>query len=183
MIGVKHIVAIARNSGQLAINPFAGYLISPEHKDRGFLNKEELNLLVNAKMKNAQHELIRDLFVFSCFCGLSYSDVKNLTKDNLKTSFDSHLWIITRRQKTNTDSSIRLLEVPKRIIEKYKGYTRDNRVFPVTSNGTCNAILKKIAKQCGIKTRFTYHVAKHCKLAYLLKNNKLQVSNLTWLTI
>lgn len=51
MIGVKHIVAIARNSGQLTINPFAGYLISPEPKDRGFLNKEELNLLVNAKMK------------------------------------------------------------------------------------------------------------------------------------
>lgn len=161
MIGVKHIVVIARNSGQLAINPFAGYLISPEQKDRGFLNKEELNLLVGAKMKNAQYELVRDLFVFSCFCGLSYSDVKNLTKDNLKTSFDGHLWIITRRQKTNTDSSIRLLEVPKRIIEKYKGYTRDNRIFPVPGNGTCNAILKKIAKQCGIKTRLTYHVSRH----------------------
>lgn len=50
-------------------------------------------------MKNAQYELVRDLFVFSCFCGLSYSDVKNLTKDNLQTSFDGHLWIITRRQK------------------------------------------------------------------------------------
>ena len=97
MIGVKHIVTIARNSGQLAINPFAGYLISPEQKDRGFLSKEEPNLLVNAKMKNAQYELVRDLFVFSCFCGLSYSDVKNLTKDNLQTSFDGHLWIITRR--------------------------------------------------------------------------------------
>lgn len=161
MIGIKHIIAIARNSGQLAINPFAGYLISPEAKDRGFLNKEELNLLVNAKMKNAQDELVRDLFVFSCFCGLSYSDVKNLTADNLKTSFDGHLWIITRRQKTNTDSSIRLLEVPKRIIEKYKGYTRDNRVFPVPSNSSCNTILKKIAKQCGIKTRVTYHVSRH----------------------
>ena len=148
MIGVKHIVAIARNSGQLVINPFAGYLISPEVKDRGFLNK-------------AQYELVRDLFVFSCFTGLSYSDVKNLTKDNLKTSFDGHLWIITRRQKTNTDSSIRLLEVPKRIIEKYKGYTRDNRIFPVPSNGSCNNILKKIAKQCGIKTRLTYHVSRH----------------------
>lgn len=156
MIGVKHIVAIARNSGQLAINPFAGYLISPEVKDRGFLNKEELNLLVNA-----QYELVRDLFVFSCFCGLSYSDVKNLTKDNLKTSFDGYLWIITRRQKTNTDSSIRLLEVPKRIIEKYKGYARDNKVFPVPSNSSCNTILKKIAKQCGIKTRLTYHTARH----------------------
>lgn len=143
MIGVKHIVTIARNSGQLAINPFAGYLISPEQKDRGFLSKEELNLLVNAKMKNAQYELVRDLFVFSCFCGLSYSDVKNLTKDNLQTSFDGHLWIITRRQKTNTDSSVRLLEVPKRIIEKYKGYTRDNRIFPVPSNTSCNSILKR----------------------------------------
>ena len=99
--------------------------------------------------------------IFYCFCGLSYSDVKNLTKDNLKTSFDGHLWIITRRQKTNTDSSIRLLEVPKRIIEKYKGYARDNRIFPIPSNGTCNAILKKIAKQCGIKTRLTYHVARY----------------------
>ena len=85
MIGVKHIVSIARNSGQLAINPFAGYLISPE--TRGFLDKEEINLLVNAKMKNAQYELVRDLFVFSIFTGLSYSDVKNLTKNHLKTSF------------------------------------------------------------------------------------------------
>ncbi|MFT4222582.1 site-specific integrase [Dysgonomonas sp.] len=161
MIGVKHIVAIARNTGQLAINPFAGYLISPEAKDRGFLTKDELNLLVNAKMKNAQYELVRDLFVFSTFTGLSYSDVKNLTKDHLKTSFDGHLWIITRRQKTNTDSSIRLLEVPKKIIEKYKGYCRDNCLFPVPSNSCCNTILKKIAKQCGIKTRLTYHVSRH----------------------
>lgn len=166
MIGVKHIVAIARNSGQLSINPFAGYLISPEAKDRGFLTKDELNSLVNAKMKNAQYELVRDLFVFSCFCGLSYSDVKNLTTDNLKTSFDGHLWIITRRQKTNTDSSIRLLEVPKRIIEKYKGYTRDNRIFPVPSNGTCNAILKKIGKQCDIKNRLTYHHKRHRKSCF-----------------
>lgn len=69
MIGVKHIVSIARNAGQLAINPFAGYLISPEQKDRGFLTKEELQLLINAKMKNAQYELVRDLFVFSSFAG------------------------------------------------------------------------------------------------------------------
>lgn len=124
------IETIARNTGQLPFNPFAGYINSPENVNRGFLTKDELNALVNAKMKNAQYELVRDLFVFSTFTGLSYSDVKNLTRDNLKTSFDGHLWIITRRQKTNTDSSIRLLEVPKRIIEKYRGYSRDNRLFP-----------------------------------------------------
>ena len=130
MIVLKHIISIARNTGLLPFNPFAGYVNSPENVDRGFLTKEELNALVNAKMKNAQYELVRDLFVFSTFTGLSYSDVKNLTRDHLKTSFDGHLWIITRRQKTNTDSSIRLLEVPKRIIEKYKGYSRDNRCSP-----------------------------------------------------
>lgn len=161
MIGVKHIVSIARNSGQLAINPFAGYLISPEQKDRGFLNKEELQSLIQAKMKNAQYELVRDMFVFATFTGLSYSDVKNLTRDNLQTAFDGNLWIITRRQKTNTDSSIRLLEVPKRIIEKYKGYCRDNKLFPMPSNSSCNAILKKVGKQCGIKTKLTYHVGRH----------------------
>lgn len=71
------------------------------------------------------------------------------------------MWIITRRQKTNTDSSIRLLEVPKRIIEKYKSYTRDNRSFLVPSNNHCNTILKKIGMHCGIKTRLTYHVSRH----------------------
>ena len=106
-------------------------------------------------MKNVQYELVRDLFVFSTFTGLSYSDIKNLT-----IAFDGHLWIIIRRQKTNTDSSIRLLEVPKRIIEKYKGYSRDNKLFHVPSNSSCNTILKKIAKPCRIKTRFTYHVSR-----------------------
>jgi hypothetical protein len=65
--GFEHYLRTERNC---STNPFAGYLISPESKDRGFLTKDELNSLVNAKMKNAQYELVRDLFVFSCFCGI-----------------------------------------------------------------------------------------------------------------
>src|SRR5699024_10984541 len=101
------------------------------------------------------HELVRDLFVFSVFTGLAYSDVKNLTADRLQTFFDGNLWIITRRKKTNTESNIRLLDVPKRIIEKYKGLARDGHVFPVPSNGSCNKILKEIGRQCGFKVRLT----------------------------
>jgi hypothetical protein len=55
--------------------------------------------------------------------------VKNLTADRLQTFFDVNLWIITRRKKTNTESNIRLLDVPKRIIEKYKGLAQDGQVF------------------------------------------------------
>ncbi len=161
MIVLKHIVSIARNDGHLPFNPFAGYINSPESVDRGYLTQTEIQTLMDASMKNATHELVRDLFVFSVFTGLAYSDVKNLTADLLQTFFDGNLWIITRRKKTNTESNIRLLDVPKCIIEKYKGLARDGHVFPVPSNGSCNKILKDIGRQCGFKVRLTYHVAKH----------------------
>ena len=161
MIVLKHIVSIARNDGRLPFNPFAGYINSPENVDRGYLTQTEIQTLMNAPMKNTTHELVRDLFVFSVFTGLAYSDVKNLTADLLQTFFDGNLWIITRRKKTNTESNIRILDVPKRIIEKYKGLARDGHVFPVPSNGSCNKILKEIGRQCGFKVRLTYHPAKH----------------------
>ena len=74
---------------------------------------------------------------------------------------DGHLWIITRRQKTNIDSNIRLLDVPKRIIAKYEGKTGDDRLFAVPSNWSCNNILQTIGKQCGFKIKLTFHVARH----------------------
>lgn len=91
----------------------------------------------------------------------SYIDVKNLTQDKIKKSFDGHLWIETKRQKTNTPSNIRLLEVPKRILEKYKGLAKNGKVFSVPSNKQCNNILKKIGQDCGIKTKLTYHCFRH----------------------
>ena len=136
-------------------------MISPEQVDRGFLSEEELQLLMKTPMKNKSYELVRDLFVFAAFTGLAYSDIKNLTKNNLQTFLDGHLWIITRRQKTNVDSNIRLLDVPKRIIAKYEGKTGDDRLFAVPSNWSCNNILKNIGKQCGFKIKLTFHVGRH----------------------
>ena len=78
------------------------------------------------------------------------------------------LWIITRRRKTNTESNIRLLDVPKRIIEKYKELSKDVHVFPVPSNGRCNTILKELGRQCGFKIRLTYHVARYRKYMTVL---------------
>ena len=179
MIVLKHIISIARNSGVLPFNPFAGYINSPENVDRGYLSKEELQTLMNAPMKNQTYELVRDLFLFSVFTGLAYSDVKNLTYDNLQTFFDGDLWIITRRKKTNTDSNIRLMDVPKRIIEKYRGITTDNRVFPMPSNSSCNDKLKKIGVECGIKTRLTYHVARHSAATTILLSNGVPIETVS----
>ena len=179
MIVLKHIVSIARNDGRLPFNPFAGYINSPESVDRGYLTQAEIQTLINAPMKNGQHELVRDLFVFSVFTGLAYSDVKNLTTDRLQTFFDGNLWIITRRKKTNTESNIRLLDVPQRIIEKYKGMTRDGHVFPMPSNTTCNKILKEISRQCGFKVRLTYHVARHTNATTVLLSNGVPIETVS----
>ncbi len=179
MIVLKHIISIARNSGQLPFNPFAGYINSQESVDRGYLTRDEIQTMINTEMPSSMHELVRDLFVFSTFTGLAYSDVKNLKTDNLQTFFDGNLWIITRRKKTNTESNIRLLDVPKRIIEKYKGACRDGHVFPVPSNSACNAKLKDIAKICGIKTRLTYHVARHSAATTILLSNGVPIETVS----
>lgn len=179
MIVLKHIISIARNDGRLPFNPFAGYINSPESVDRGYITKEEIHTMMNTDMPDKTHELVRDLFIFSTFTGLAYSDVKNLTEDNLQTFFDGNLWIITRRKKTNTESNIRLLDVPRKIIEKYKGMTRDNKVFPMPSNTTCNKKLKTIAELCGIKSRLTYHVARHSAATTVLLSNGVPIETVS----
>lgn len=105
--------------------------------------------------------------------------MKNLTTDRLQTFFDGNLWIITRRKKTNTESNIRLLDVPKRIIEKYKGLARDGHVFPVPSNGSCNKILKGIGRQCGFKVRLTYHVARHTNATTVLLSHGVPIETVS----
>lgn len=179
MIVLKHIVAIARNDSRLPFNPFVGYIKSPENVNRGYLTKAEIQTLMDAPMKNTYYELVRDLFVFSGFTGLAYSDVKNLTTDNLQTFFDGNLWIITRRKKTNTESNIRLLDVPRKIIEKYKGMTRDGYVFPMPSNTTCNKILKEIGNQFGFKTRLSTHVARHTNATTVLLSNGVPIETVS----
>lgn len=121
MIVLKHIIAIACNSGQLPFNPFAGYINSPKSVDRGYLSSDEIQRMMDAQMKSKTYELVRDLFIFSVPTELAYSDVKNLTNDNLQTFFDGNMWIIIQRKKTNTEPNIRLLDVPKCIVEKYTG--------------------------------------------------------------
>ncbi len=179
MIGLKHVISIARNSGALPFNPFAGYINSPESVDRGYLTEREIQTLMEAPVKSGTCELVRDLFIFSVFTGLAYADVKALTTDRLQTFFDGNLWIITRRRKTNTESNIRLLDVPKRIIEKYKGLSKDDHVFPVPSNGRCNTILKELGRQCGFKIRLTYHVARHTNATTVLLSHGVPIETVS----
>ena len=157
----KRIILIARNNGILVGDPFANYKIRLEKVDRGYLTEDEIKIILKKKMVSERLEQVRDVFIFSCFSGLAYVDVANLKEDNIRKSFDGNLWIITKRQKTNTDVNVPLLDIPKMILEKYKGKLPNGKVLPIISNQKLNAYLKEIADVCGIKKNLTFHLARH----------------------
>jgi len=158
---LKCIIIIARNNGLIVIDPFANYKIHMTKVDRGYLTQEDVEKILKKELVIKRLELVRDIFVFSCFTGLAYIDVKNLTDKNLRTSFDGNLWIMTKRQKTKVESNILLLDVPKMILDKYKGKSPNNQLLPILSNQKMNSYLKEIGDVCEIDKELTFHLARH----------------------
>ena len=154
-------IIIARNNGILVNDPFANYKIRLEKVDRGYLTEDEIKIILKKKMVSERLEHVRDLFIFACFTGLAYIDVAGLTQDNIRKSFDGKLWIMTKRQKTNTDVNVPLLDIPTMILKKYKGKLPNGKILPIISNQKLNAYLKEIADVCGIKKNLTFHLARH----------------------
>ena len=116
--------------------------------------------------------------LLSCFTGLSYVDVKNLTKENVCISFDGKQWLRLHRQKTSTAVNLPLLKTPLAILKKYEDKLSDGRLLPVLSNQKLNSYLKEIADICGIKKNLTFHCLRHSISYFSLKTNDLQNLNL-----
>ncbi len=127
---LRTMVFIAINNEWLTRDPFREYEIKKEETTRSFLTKDEIRLLMEGKLKNAKQELYRDLYLFCAFTGLSFADMRNLTEENIRTYFDEHEWININRQKTGVVSNIRLLDIAKQIIDKYRGLCENGRIFP-----------------------------------------------------
>ncbi len=157
----KHIVALAKNNGWIHSDPFTNFKIRFKKVDRGYLTQDELTTIMQKKFFIKRLEQVRDIFVFSCFTGLAYVDVKNLSENDIQKSFDGKLWIIKKRQKTDIQSNILLLDIPKMILGKYKGMLRGNQLLPVISNQRLNSYLQEIADLCGIEKHLTFHLARH----------------------
>ena len=157
----KRIILIARNNGWIHADPFSNYKIRIARVDRGYLTQEEIERIMDKKFATKRLEQVRDIFVFSCFCGLAYIDVKNLRETNIRQSFDGGWWIMGKREKTGVHFNIPLLDIPKKILEKYKGTLPDGGLLPVLSNQKMNSYLKEIGDVCGIDKEISFHLARH----------------------
>ena len=157
----KTITLLGQKMGVLLHDPFMNHRFHIEPVNRGFLTDEEILLIANKDLGISRLELIRDIFIFSCFTGLAYIDVSNLTPDHIVTLGDKQ-WIMTQRQKTSVETNVLLLDIPKAIIAKYGGKTyRNGKLFPMLTNQKTNSYLKEIADICGIKKNLTFHLARH----------------------
>jgi len=160
----KKVINDCITKGWLKTNPFSNYKITTRLVDRIFLSEVELEYLATKELKVERIALVRDIFVFSCYTGLSFIDVANLTPNHLAIGMDREKWIFTNRQKTNTPSHIPLLPPAVEIINKYKDHpaaVNKGRLLPMLSNQKMNAYLKEIADLCGIHKDLTFHVARH----------------------
>lgn len=161
MSRLKTVVGKAIASGIVTADPFAEYEPQRPRRQQRYLTREELHRLMTTPLPSSRLYLVRDLFLFSCYTGISYGDLCRLTGANLETAEDGTAWIKAMREKTNVEFEIPLLDLPLRILDKYDGLAPEGKLLPMYCNNTINAALKTIAALCGIDRRLTFHMARH----------------------
>lgn len=159
---LRKMISIAINNGWLDYDPFCNYRISLQRKDRVYLTMEEIEMIANVQFTKFRknYELIRDLFVFCIFTGISYIDLKNLRYDNLKR-IDGDLWLCFNRHKTGISCNIPLLETAKEILSRHQNPEKSQLLFTLPTYSTLLNGIKKIIEKCGIDKSITWHVARH----------------------
>lgn len=172
MMPLLHFTSEAWKNGIIKTDPFRNYDSASKETDRIYLTEEELQKVATVELRLAQTQLVRDIYLFCCWTGLSHTDVCSLSFSEIqKSDFDGRYWIITRRNKSEVSSNIPLLDIPLKIIEKYKGLAKGNKVFPVPSDKSCNTQLLRIAVACGIQKEFTFHSSRHTFATTVILNN------------
>ena len=156
------LVHTAVRKGWIAVHPFPDVWVVPQSRERRFLNEDEVRKIMEVHLPNYKTAVVRDIFVFCCFTGLAYADVKKLTYDDLHTDPNGDMWIIDGRQKTGTQFRVQLLPVARELVERYRRLSLPGgTVFPVKSCCSTIRSLRTIARRAGIATDLTTHVARH----------------------
>jgi len=179
---MKKITNRAIKSGWLKVDPYQGVSLTLKETDRPYLTDEELQSIHDKEFKMARLELVKDLFLFSCYTGMAYADVKKLCRAEIERTPDGLWWIKTRRQKTRQKSQIPLLSNAKDIIDKYaslEDLRADEKVLPVMSNQKLNSYLKEIADLCGIEKHLTFHMARHTFATTVTLQNGVSIESVS----
>ena len=178
----KKIIRLCMANGWLSKDPFLGYKAKLKVVERPYLAKEEIQAVYEKEFASDRLSQVRDIFLFSCYTGLAYVDVKQLSKSNINTGIDGNQWIFTRRQKTDTSTRVPLLPLAQELVLKYENHPQcvnSDVLFPVLSNQKMNSYLKEIASICGINKDLTFHIARHTFATTVTLSNGVPIESVS----
>lgn len=160
----KKIVLECKQKGLLTKDPFLGFRTKRDEVVPVVLTGDELSRIRNKQFDTQRLNHVRDIFLFSCYTGLAYSDVYKLRITDIMIGIDGDKWIITTRQKTKSNTRLPLLPNALAILDKYNNHPKcltTGTLLPILTNQKMNSYLKEIADVTGIYKKLTFHTARH----------------------
>lgn len=169
----------AKKRSIITKNPFESFSIKYDRTSRGYLTEKELEDIINKDISIERVRFVRDMFVFSCFTGLSYSDLKFLSNKHI-VERSGKKWIIKARQKSNIDSVIPLLGQAEKIIDRYSiDLSPEAPIFNIPSNQKVNAYLKEVADLAEVDKNLTFHIARHTFATTVTLTNNVPIESVS----
>lgn len=178
----KKIYKIADDNHWIKMNAFAGLKMGKRPVSRTILTEEEIDVIARKVLPVRRIEFVRDMFIFACFTGLAYIDLKNLQRRHLQNNY-SMTWIKIKRTKTGVDATVPLFEPARVILDRWsqgwEEFKSDQLLFNMLSNQKTNAFLKEIALICGIEKPVSFHVARHSFATSIALSNNIPLETVS----
>ncbi len=174
----KKIIRLALANGWITTDPFLNYKVKLKKVDRGFLTEEEINTIAEKQFAMPRLNQVKDAFIFQCYTGLAFADIKLLTKANIVADANGEPWINTVRKKTGNQVNIPLLPQAIEILERYKEHPEcinKGVLLPILSNQKYNSYLKEIADLCNITKNLSTHLGRHTFGTSVTLNNGISL--------
>ncbi len=178
----KKVVLICVKNSWLDKDPFFAYKMHKHEVDRTALTQKELNVIINKKFVTNRLSQVRDIFIFCCYTGLAYADVYKLKRSEIVDGLDGGKWLLIKRQKTESRSSIPLLPTALDLLKRYENHPKcenEGQLLPVLTNQRMNAYLKEIADVCGIDKNITFHLARHTFATTITLSNGVPIESVS----
>jgi len=177
---LKKVIRIAISNNWINRDPFINFKVKLNEVEPRYISQEEIQAILDADLPTKKLNQVRDTFIFCCYTGLAYVDLKKLAPEHVVIGIDGLRWLQINRTKTEVKSIIPLLPIAEGIIDKYANTIQiKGKLLPVLSNQKQNRYLKDIARLCNIKKNLTMHVARFSFATSVTLTNNVPIESVS----
>lgn len=178
---LKSYIQTAKKMKWMDFNPLDEFVCKFRYLKVKYLTDSELQAIEKLEIGITRLDKVKDAFLFSCYTGLSFSDISSVKMENIAKVQNRNV-IIKARSKTQVESVIPILPQAQKLIEKYNNdpkRLKDNYVLPVHTNQKCNAYLKEIQVLAEITKELTFHMARHTFATTVTLGNNVPIETVS----